>query len=75
MLQSITELLETLDQKKDEAINFTFKQVAKYFSDIFKELVPMGRGDLVMLRNKARIVLSKKKKIFFFLCIKHFFLP
>ncbi len=44
--QSIEELIETLDQRKDEAIERTFKQVSKYFSEVFERLVPAGRGRL-----------------------------
>ncbi|KAJ2342107.1 Structural maintenance of chromosomes protein 3 [Coemansia erecta] len=48
---SIEELIEVLDQRKDEAIERTFKQVSKYFSDVFEKLVPAGRGALVMQRR------------------------
>lgn len=37
-----------LEQRKMEAIQFTFKQVSKYFSEVFKKLVPTGRAKLVM---------------------------
>lgn len=37
-----------LEQRKMEAIQFTFKQVCKYFTEVFKKLVPAGRGKLVM---------------------------
>lgn len=49
--QSITELIEVLDQRKDEAIERTFKQVSKNFSDVFQKLVPLGRGRLIMQRH------------------------
>ena len=54
----ITELIAVLDAKKDEAIERTFKQVAKYFSDVFRELVPDGRASLVMqvAEGKERLV-------------------
>ncbi|KAI7830862.1 chromosome segregation protein sudA [Kickxella alabastrina] len=48
---SITELIEVLDQRKDEAIERTFKQVSKYFGEVFAKLVPVGKGALVMLRR------------------------
>ncbi|KAJ2302965.1 Structural maintenance of chromosomes protein 3 [Coemansia sp. RSA 2704] len=48
---SIEELIEVLDQRKDEAIERTFKQVSKYFSEVFERLVPAGRGALVMQRR------------------------
>ncbi|CAN6675088.1 structural maintenance of chromosomes protein 3 [Trichomonascus vanleenenianus] len=49
--KSINDLILTLDQRKDEAITRTFRQVSKYFSDIFKKLVPNGGGSLVMQRR------------------------
>jgi Chromosome segregation ATPases len=40
-----------LEQRKYEAIEFTFKQVSKYFSEVFHKLVPSGHAQLVMRRN------------------------
>ncbi|KAJ2678870.1 Structural maintenance of chromosomes protein 3 [Coemansia spiralis] len=48
---SINELIEVLDQRKDEAIERTFKQVSKYFSEVFSSLVPAGKGLLIMQRR------------------------
>jgi structural maintenance of chromosome 3 (chondroitin sulfate proteoglycan 6) len=50
--QSIQQLIELLDQRKDEAIARTFRQVSKAFQDVFKKLVPAGHGRLVIQRNK-----------------------
>ncbi|KAI9220536.1 RecF/RecN/SMC [Blastocladiella britannica] len=47
--KSIHNLIESLDQSKDEAIQRTFAHVASNFSKVFEELVPAGRGRLVML--------------------------
>jgi structural maintenance of chromosome 3 (chondroitin sulfate proteoglycan 6) len=44
-------LVEFLDQRKDEAIERTFKQVSKEFAQIFERLVPAGRGRLVIQRK------------------------
>lgn len=33
-----------------DALQFTFKQVCKFFSEVFKQLVPSGRAKLVMKR-------------------------
>ena len=44
----VKELIESLDRKKDEAINRTFRGVSAHFKDVFKELVPLGAGELVM---------------------------
>lgn len=49
--ESIQKLISTLDQRKDEAIARTFKQVSMGFSKIFEKLVPAGRGSLVMHRK------------------------
>lgn len=48
---SIEELIEVLDQRKDEAIERTFKQVSREFADVFGKLVPAGRGRLVIQRK------------------------
>jgi structural maintenance of chromosome 3 (chondroitin sulfate proteoglycan 6) len=49
--KSIRDLIEVLDQRKDEAIERTFKQVSKNFSEVFEKLVPAGRGRLVIQRK------------------------
>lgn len=48
---SIEDLIQTLDQRKDEAIERTFKQVSKYFEEVFEQLVPAGRGRLIMQKK------------------------
>lgn len=49
--KSIEDLVQVLDQRKDEAIERTFKQVAKNFEDVFEQLVPAGRGRLIIQRR------------------------
>lgn len=44
----IKELMNVLEHRKYEAIQFTFKQVSKYFSEVFKKLAPQGHAQLVM---------------------------
>merc|ERR1719244_1426672 len=44
----IKELMDVLEHRKYEAIQFTFKQVSKYFSEVFKKLAPQGHAQLVM---------------------------
>lgn len=46
--EKIKELLSMLEQRKMDALQFTFKQVSKYFTEVFKKLVPSGRAKLVM---------------------------
>ena len=52
--ESIEELVEHLDRRKDEAIERTFKQVSKEFASIFAKLVPAGHGRLVIQRRTDR---------------------
>ena len=49
--RSIDELITVLDQRKDEAIERTFKQVSREFHNVFERLVPAGRGRLVIQRK------------------------
>lgn len=46
--EKVRELVESLDRKKDDAINRTFRGVSKHFVEVFKELVPLGSGELIM---------------------------
>ncbi|CAG8488799.1 14077_t:CDS:10, partial [Racocetra persica] len=43
--RAINDLITVLDQRKDEAIERTFKQVAKYFAEIFEKLEQMEDVD------------------------------
>ncbi|EDR26299.1 structural maintenance of chromosomes protein, putative [Entamoeba dispar SAW760] len=49
--KTIYSLIENLDEKKEEAIERTFKGVSKGFTEIFNKLVPQGKGTLVMLKK------------------------
>lgn len=49
--EKIKQLIETLDMRKDEAIERTFKQVALNFRQVFASLVPGGKGELVMQKS------------------------
>ena len=49
--EKIKQLIETLDMRKDEAIERTFKQVALNFRHVFGSLVPGGKGELVMQKS------------------------
>lgn len=51
---SIRELIDVLDQRKDEAIERTFRQVSREFASIFERLVPAGKGRLVIQRRSDR---------------------
>ena len=44
----IQELIDSLDEKKNEQVLFTFKQMCKNFAEIFSDLVPNGKGELVL---------------------------
>jgi chromosome segregation ATPase len=56
--QSIEELVDVLDRRKDEAIERTFKQVASNFEEIFEKLVPAGRGRLIIQRQIDQVSLE-----------------
>ncbi|KAJ3311366.1 Structural maintenance of chromosomes protein 3 [Boothiomyces sp. JEL0838] len=43
---SIEKLISTLDQRKNEAIEQTFEQVATNFQEVWQKLVPEGTGEL-----------------------------
>ncbi|KAJ3007164.1 Structural maintenance of chromosomes protein 3 [Thoreauomyces humboldtii] len=48
---AIEDLIVNLDQRKDEAIERTFTQVASFFGEVWDKLVPGGSAELVMLRR------------------------
>jgi structural maintenance of chromosome 3 (chondroitin sulfate proteoglycan 6) len=49
--KSIENLIAVLDQRKDEAIARTFRQVAQAFQEVFQQLVPIGQGRLIIKRR------------------------
>ncbi|KAF2665478.1 putative chromosome segregation protein SudA [Microthyrium microscopicum] len=51
---SIQVLIDHLDRKKDEAIERTFKQVSREFATVFENLVPAGKGRLIIQRKSDR---------------------
>ena len=55
---SIQDLVEVLDQRKDEAIERTFKQVAANFEEVFEKLVPAGRGKLIIQKRVDQVCFS-----------------
>ncbi|KAK9477759.1 RecF/RecN/SMC [Lipomyces japonicus] len=59
---SIQELVQHLDQRKDEAIERTFKQVSKGFAEIFEKLVPAGKGRLIMQRRIDRELSQREQQ-------------
>ena len=52
--KAIEDLIRVLDQRKDEAIERTFEQVAKHFENVWETIVPDGRGRLIMLRRAGQ---------------------
>ena len=53
---SIEDLVRNLDMRKDEAIERTFKQVARNFEEVFEKLVPAGRGRLIIQRRIDQVI-------------------
>nr|XP_018670625.1 structural maintenance of chromosomes protein 3-like isoform X2 [Ciona intestinalis] len=51
--EAIVHLMEHLEHEKYEAIQFTFRQVSKNFSEVFVKLVPGGKATLIMRRGDA----------------------
>merc|ERR1712156_640897 len=51
--KKINDLMDVLEQRKFEAILFTFKQVSKYFQEVFEKLCPVGRGTLSIKRDES----------------------
>ena len=60
--QSITDLIEVLDLRKDEAIERTFKQVSREFATIFEKLVPAGKGRLIIQRKSDRAARAQEEE-------------
>lgn len=60
---SIEELVQVLDQRKDEAIERTFKQVASNFEEVFDKLVPAGRGRLIIQRRIDQVNRTMMRQI------------
>ena len=56
--KSIEDLIKVLDMRKDEAIERTFKQVAKNFEEVFEKLVPAGKGKLIIQRRIDQVCLD-----------------
>lgn len=50
---SIKDLLLHLESVKDEAVFRTFRNVAQYFSEVFHEIVPQGKGRLKMAKGEG----------------------
>lgn len=50
--ESIENLVRSLEQQKDSAIIKSFDEVSKKFSEVFENLVPNGKGELVMRRKE-----------------------
>jgi structural maintenance of chromosome 3 (chondroitin sulfate proteoglycan 6) len=53
--EAIKDLIGNLDKRKNEAIQQTFKRVAKNFEHVWESLVPAGFGRLEMLRKDGTV--------------------
>ena len=47
--EKIKELIDNLEARKVEAIQFTFRQVATNFTEVFKKLVPQGDYIIIII--------------------------
>lgn len=52
--KAIEDLITHLDNQKDESIVKMFRFVAHHFCDVFKELVPAGKGKLKMIKGEGQ---------------------
>ncbi len=50
---AIRNLITVLDNRKAAAIATTFKQAQTYFAEIFSELVPGGKAQLILTRREV----------------------
>ncbi|KAH3679475.1 hypothetical protein WICMUC_000965 [Wickerhamomyces mucosus] len=57
--ESIDELISVLISRKEDAIQNTFSQVSKAFSEVFEKLVPKGIGKLVMQTRSAESQIAR----------------
>lgn len=51
--EAIRNLIESLDQRKDEDILRTYRGVTKFFCEVFSELVPGGKASLIMKKSSG----------------------
>jgi len=51
---SIKQLIDSLEHKKYEAIQFTYRQVSTFFKDIFRKLVPEGKAFIDMIYSDTQ---------------------
>lgn len=56
--------MESMDRRKDEAIESTFQQVAANFEEIFEQLVPAGYGRMVIKRRQQVMLRYEKQNKF-----------
>jgi hypothetical protein len=49
--EAIQKLMDTLEARKDACLKTTYDGVSKEFRNVFRELVPDGYGDLVLVRQ------------------------
>ena len=59
--EAITNLINVLDSRKDEAILRTFKGVALHFAAVFRELVPDGEAALKMVKVASEATAGKRR--------------
>lgn len=50
---SINQFIALLDQRKDDAILRTFAQVKDNFERVFERLCPLGKAQLILIRNEV----------------------
>ncbi len=60
--EHIDQLITHMDAKKDAAISATFEAINEKFSDVFREIVPRGHAELVLIGSNESQNKKKRKK-------------
>jgi len=50
-LEKLEELLDSVEEKRQSKVHFTYNQVNKYFGDIFSKLAPEGEASLTFVQS------------------------
>lgn len=59
---AINRLIKTLDERKEACLTRTFTEVRNRFQEVFKELVPGGRGDMQKEGSGVKVLNSQKRQ-------------
>ena len=49
--EAVTQLMDDIEEKRRSKMDFTYSQISRYFSEIFRELVPEGEARMEFLES------------------------